>query len=99
MIVTADWVLPVERPAIRGGAVRVDDAGRISDVAAASELVARHPDEPVERFDGCVIVPGLVNAHTHLSLTVLSGLVSPMPMRPFLSRVACAITAMSEADL
>lgn len=98
MIVTADWVLPVSAPALRGGAALVDEAGRIGAVGPLADLVARHPLERVESFDGCVIMPGLVNAHTHLSLTVLAGLVQPMPMRAFLARVTCAINAMSEDD-
>lgn len=98
MIVTADWVLPVSGPALRGGAVLTDGAGRIAEVAQLADIVSRHPAEHLERFDGCVIIPGLVNAHTHLSLTVLGGLVEPMPMRPFLARVTSAIEALSEAD-
>jgi cytosine/adenosine deaminase-related metal-dependent hydrolase len=99
MIVTADWVLPVSGPALRHGAVLVDEAGRVAAVAPLADLVALSPAEPVEGFDGCVIIPGLVNAHTHLSLTVLGGLVEPMPMRPFLARVTTAIEALTDSDL
>jgi cytosine/adenosine deaminase-related metal-dependent hydrolase len=98
MIVTADWVLPVTGPPIAGGAVLTDDTGRISEVGPLAGVVAAAPHDTLERFDGCVIVPGLVNAHTHLSLTVLAGLVPPMPMRPFLARVTAAIDAMSDAE-
>ena len=98
MIVAADWVLPVSGPALRHGAVLTDETGRIAAVAPLADLAALSPGEPVERFDGCVIIPGLVNAHTHLSLTVLGGLVDPMPMRPFLARVTCAIEAMTDSD-
>jgi len=98
MIVTADWVLSVAGPAIRGGAVLTDADGRIEQVAPLDQVVASHPDDVVERFDGCAIIPGLVNAHTHVSLTVLSGLVPRMPMRPFLSHVTAAIQAMSHGD-
>jgi cytosine/adenosine deaminase-related metal-dependent hydrolase len=99
MIVTADWVLPVSGAPIAAGAVLTGDAGRITAVGALADVIAASPDESIERFDGCVIVPGLVNAHTHLSLTVLGGLVPPMPMRPFLARVTAAMTAMTDADL
>lgn len=97
MIVTADWVLPVASEPLAGGAVLVE-GGRIAMVGTLEGVTAAAPDEPVERFDGCVIMPGLVNAHTHLSLTVLGGLVEPMPMRQFLARVTSAVVAMSEAD-
>jgi cytosine/adenosine deaminase-related metal-dependent hydrolase len=97
VILTADWILPVTGRPIRDGAVlvrgpRIEAVGTLDDVQSAA------PDEALECFDGCVLMPGLVNAHTHLSLTVLGGLIPPMPMRPFLSRVTAAILAMSDDD-
>jgi len=64
VILAADWVLPVDGPPVRGGAVSVQD-GVIAEVGTG--LV------PDERFDGCVILPGLVNAHTHLEYAGMSG--------------------------
>ncbi|MDO8963244.1 MAG: amidohydrolase family protein, partial [Coriobacteriia bacterium] len=97
MILTADWVLPVTGRPIRDGAVLARGA-RIEAVGTFEHVRAAAPDEAVESFEGCVLMPGLVNAHTHLSLTVLGGLIPPMPMRPFLSRVTAAILAMSDDD-
>ncbi|HEX9092957.1 MAG TPA: amidohydrolase family protein [Coriobacteriia bacterium] len=97
MIVTGDWVVPVVGPPIRHGAVLTRGA-RIDRVGRLPELLALAPDDPVERFDGCVIIPGLVNAHTHLSLTVLGGLVPPTRMRDFLAQVTKAVLAMSSDD-
>lgn len=57
----ASWVVPVEGPPIRDGAVTVED-GRILAVGPAGD-----PDLVPDAFhDGCVITPGLVNAHAHL---------------------------------
>lgn len=97
MILTADWVLPVVGRPVRGGAV-LTRASHIEMVGPLEEIEAAAPKDPVERFDGCVIMPGLVNAHAHLSLTVLGGLVPPMPMRPFLKQVTTAVLAMSADD-
>jgi len=97
MIVTADWVLPVTGRPIRGGAVRTR-GGHVVSIGPLDRVAATAPDEPVEHFEGCTIIPGLVNAHTHLSLTVLGGLVEPMPMRPFLKSVTAAVLAMSDDD-
>lgn len=97
MIVTADWVLPVTARPIRGGAVLTRGA-RIEMVGTFEQVFAAAPDEPVERYDGCALMPGLVNAHTHLSLTVLGGLVPPTTMQPFLRRVTAAVHAMGDDD-
>jgi 5-methylthioadenosine/S-adenosylhomocysteine deaminase len=64
MILGADWVLPIGGAPIPGGAVRID-GGEIAEVGAGLE--------PDQRFDGCAILPGLINAHSHLEYTGMSG--------------------------
>ena len=67
---TARWVVPVSSPPVAHGAVAVDDAGRIVYVGPA----AGAPAGPVEPLGDAVLVPGLVDAHTHLELTAFRGL-------------------------
>ncbi|WP_394842527.1 amidohydrolase family protein [Pendulispora brunnea] len=74
MIVHADHVLPGDAPPIRDGAVVVAEDGTIEDVGPAADVLPRHAGAPVERVHG-VVFPGLVNAHTHLELSALRGLV------------------------
>jgi cytosine/adenosine deaminase-related metal-dependent hydrolase len=59
--------MPISAPVITGGALAVED-DRIVAIGTLSELKVSHPAEIVD-FPGCVIIPGLVNAHTHLDLT------------------------------
>ena len=66
-IFAASHVLPIGSPPLAGGAVAVAD-GRIAAVGPVADLRARF-GAPVADFPGCVILPGLVNAHTHLELT------------------------------
>jgi putative selenium metabolism protein SsnA len=49
-------------------------SGRI--IAAAPKL-APEPNEQVENFDGRLVLPGLVNAHTHLYSTLVRGMPGP----------------------
>jgi 5-methylthioadenosine/S-adenosylhomocysteine deaminase len=66
-VLSADWVLPVDGAPIEGGAVVVED-GRIAAVGRASEL------GPVtKRFQDAAIVPGFVNAHSHVEYAVYAG--------------------------
>jgi 5-methylthioadenosine/S-adenosylhomocysteine deaminase len=67
IVYSADWVLPVDAEPIKAGGVAVD-GGRIVAVGAAAEL-----DGTRDHFPDCVIVPGLVNAHTHLEYSVYAG--------------------------
>ena len=73
----ADLVCPVEGPPIRRGAL-LTSSGRI--LAVGDEAFVR-PSVPVaeERdFGRAILIPGLVNAHTHLELSGLKRKPGPM---------------------
>jgi len=53
--------------------VLIDDRGRIAAVGPDA-AVPRPPDAMVQRFDDAVILPGLINTHTHLELTGFAGM-------------------------
>jgi cytosine/adenosine deaminase-related metal-dependent hydrolase len=63
----AAWVLPIDRPPIRDGWVATDD-GRIVGVGGP---------EPHSGISQLAILPGLINAHTHLELSWMAGKVPP----------------------
>ena len=65
-VLSADWVVPVEGPPIRDGAVAIED-GAIVAVGAAAELGAG------ENYRDALILPGFVNAHSHLEYAVYGG--------------------------
>ncbi|MDR3685895.1 MAG: hypothetical protein P4L93_02900 [Coriobacteriia bacterium] len=96
-LISADWVLPVGSPPIPGGAVAVQ-GGRIAGVGVRGELATRYPEAVAEHFGGCVITPGLVNAHTHLTLTDLAGKVPPMPFVDWLPALVSAMKPWTVAD-
>src|SRR5512141_899722 len=66
-IVAASYLYPVTGPPIADGAI-VTDQGRIVAVGTLASLRAIYPG-PCREFPGCAIMPGLVNAHSHLELT------------------------------
>lgn len=71
----ADWVLPVASSPIAEGAVLTEGA-TITRVGRARDLRAAGVDQVVE-LAGCLLMPGLVNAHTHLELSFLKGRLRP----------------------
>lgn len=71
-IYSARWVLPDSSTPIEHGAVAIDGP-RIAGVGSAAEIEARFPSAQVESFGQAVILPGLINTHTHLELTALRG--------------------------
>src|SRR4029450_3012014 len=59
----ASWVVPISQPPLRDGWVDVA-AGRI--VACGTRRTASESVESIVDLGDVAIVPGLVNAHTHL---------------------------------
>jgi 5-methylthioadenosine/S-adenosylhomocysteine deaminase len=70
MILAADWVVTMDGPPIRDGAVRIED-GVIAEVGELADAD--------ERFARGVILPGLVNAHTHVEYAGMAGFGDGMP--------------------
>src|SRR5262249_53394751 len=68
----AKWLLPIEGPPVEGGWVEVA-RGRIVQTGAG------RPPADVRDLGDVAILPGLVNAHTHLELSWLAGRVPPAP--------------------
>src|SRR5215471_2864037 len=70
----AAWILPIDRPPIRGGVVTID-----RDVIVS---VGEHDGGAVEDLGSVAIMPGLVNAHTHLELSWMRGRVPASASMP-----------------
>jgi len=72
VILTARLVLPISGPPLPNGGLVIQD-GLIRAVEQAPALRRDFPGEPYEALGDAVLLPGLVNAHTHLELTGLQG--------------------------
>jgi cytosine/adenosine deaminase-related metal-dependent hydrolase len=70
-VLRAKWILPVDRPPIDGGWIAVDH-GRVASVGGG------RPPATAENLGDVAVLPGLVNAHTHLELGWLAGRVPAM---------------------
>ena len=69
---TARWILPDASSLIESGAVAIEGSQVIA-VGSRDELVSQFPKAPVRDFDEAAILPGFVNAHSHLELTAMRG--------------------------
>ncbi|HSE63610.1 MAG TPA: amidohydrolase family protein, partial [Thermoanaerobaculia bacterium] len=74
-VVTVDEKFTVFSP----GAVAIR-GGKIVAVGSASEVGAKYAGR--ERFDasGKIVLPGLVNTHTHAAMTLLRGIADDLPL-------------------
>ncbi len=71
----AAWILPISEPPIRDGWLAVD-RGRVVAVGASGRRVLSDGAEEVDLGE-VAVMPGLVNAHTHLELSYLRDAVPP----------------------
>ncbi len=91
MILRADWVVPMDGPPIADGEVEIAD-GRIAAVRpAGGGEDARHRD--------AVILPGLVNAHTHLEYAAMGGFGDGLPFSPWIADHIRRKDTQADADL
>ena len=89
----ARWVVPISSPPIRDGAVVVD--------GSLIEYVGPFDEAPVgddHDLGDVVLLPGLVNAHCHLELTVLRGFLEDLDFRRWILRLTNARRAVLDRD-
>jgi 5-methylthioadenosine/S-adenosylhomocysteine deaminase len=86
MIVTNTLVVPMteNRKSFRGY-VRVKQ-GVIAEVNEGSPATIANDEEIIDGA-GCVLMPGLVNAHTHLYQVLLRAVWEDLPLLPWLKRI------------
>jgi 5-methylthioadenosine/S-adenosylhomocysteine deaminase len=87
-IYTAEWVVPVSWPPVPDGAVAVEN-DRIVFVGAASALesLAEFREAARTDFGRAAILPGFVNAHSHLELTLMRGFLEDLSFRDWIMRL------------
>jgi 5-methylthioadenosine/S-adenosylhomocysteine deaminase len=91
VILRADWVVPMDGPPIADGAVQIADGRIVSVGPAGGREDARHPD--------AVILPGLVNAHTHLEYAAMGGFGDGLPFTPWIADHIRRKDTQSDDDL
>lgn len=95
----AGWVLPVTSPPVREGGIAVR-GGRILEVGPFEEVRGRHPRAGVSELGTSIVLPGLVNAHTHLSLGSMRGkFPAPTPYSDALSGITRRAGALSTEEV
>ena len=89
----AAWVLPVTAAPVPNGTVAVDG----NRIAYVGPREGAPPGEDRE-LGRSILLPGLVNAHTHLELTVMRGFLEGLSFRDWIVTLQRAKVAVLDAD-
>lgn len=89
-------LLPVATPPVTDGAVAVD-GGRIVAVGRRREVLkAAGPGAEVRDLGDAAVIPGLVNAHTHLELSWIGE--TPLAREPYVDWIRALVTRRALAS-
>ena len=86
LVVAGDWVVTMDRDGtvIRDGAVAIDD-GVIVATGRAAEIMAEYPAAETLPGAGRVVMPGLINGHSHAAMTLLRGVADDLALMDWLN--------------
>lgn len=93
----AAWLLPIAGPPVRDGWVLVHEGCIAACGGPRDPIPAPESVEEIPCDERLAVLPGLVNAHTHLELSWLRGRVPPAPSMPvWISRLLTARGASAD---
>ena len=87
MILSARWIIPITSKVISSGAV-VIQGNKIKDFGPASTILNQYPNETIYNYPGSVILPGLINVHSHLELTILRGYLENLDFWEWIKKIS-----------
>ena len=82
IVYDADWVCPATAPSVRNAWIAVE-----GDRIASVGMGPPPPTAKHVRHAGCAILPGFVNAHAHLELTLFQGLLENLTFADWIARL------------
>ena len=87
MILKGGWIIQDWRRDIRDGAIVIED-NRIVDVGRTEDILRRHGGAGHDIIDvsGKAVIPGLINSHTHISMTLLRGYADDLLLQEWLEK-------------
>lgn len=84
-LIRGDWILPITQEPIQDGALVIEGTS-IVDIGKAEALIQRHPDARVVDRRPALVMPGLVNTHTHAAMIAFRGLADDLPLMTWLEK-------------
>ena len=85
LLIEAKWIIPVEpdNTVLENHSVAIEK-GRIVAILQHSDATTQFAPKEVKQLPNHILIPGLVNLHTHAAMTLLRGLADDLPLMDWL---------------
>ncbi len=85
-LINARWVLPVapEFKVLENHSIAIEH-GRIIDLLPTDEAAEKYSARHIIERSNHVVLPGLINAHTHIAMSLFRGLADDLPLMTWLN--------------
>jgi len=85
ILIHAGWIIPVEPPfdTVKDHTLVIHD-GRIIDLLPTRLAKQRYKGTMVETLENHVLLPGLINSHTHAAMSLMRGIADDLPLMDWL---------------
>ncbi len=86
LLIHARWIVPVEpdNKVLVDHAIAIHD-GLIIGILPQEKAAQRYDADQVHHLDSHCLIPGLINSHTHLAMSLLRGLADDLPLMTWLN--------------
>ena len=85
-LLSARWIVPVDPGGIYEHHTLALANGQIADLLPTEQACQRYPNVDTLDFTRHVLIPGLINTHTHAAMTLMRGLADDLPLMVWLQQ-------------
>lgn len=87
LVIEARWLCPVvpENKLLEHHAL-VISAGKVIDIGAIDLIAAQYQPDEIVQLTEHVLIPGLINLHTHAAMSLMRGLADDLPLMAWLNQ-------------
>lgn len=86
LLIEARWIATVDTDEVLKNHAVAVDAGRILAILPLAEARRRYQPQQRQQLDQHLLIPGLVNLHTHAAMTLMRGIADDLPLQEWLQQ-------------
>ncbi|MCK4842755.1 MAG: amidohydrolase family protein, partial [Methylococcales bacterium] len=87
LLIQARWIIPVEEDSVTcENHALVIDGGKIIDLLPIELAEQKYQPITLEKMLNHALMPGLINSHTHASMSLMRGIADDLPLMEWLQQ-------------